>query len=454
VACCAGSASEVFAMSTWNARSLRVMAGSRLMPMGLVLLAGGVLPACTIHGKPMGEVAVQQPASAVFTQADHAGTHPANHADQPGHGMEPTWSEHEAAQGRFDPATAFADEVVSQPMHGSEHLAQQTFATDGSDFDPFVSRDGKTLVFASTQHRPNPDLYIKAVGSRTMTQLTSDPASEVMPELSPDGARVAFASNRSGYWNLYVMPSSGGQAVQLTSGSSQDLHPTWSPDGKFIAFSRLGQASGRWELWVIEVARPQVAEYIGLGAFPRWSPVAGTGSEGRDKIVFQRSRERGDRAFSLWTIDYKPGSVGQPTEVVSARGMAAINPHWSPDGTMITYAMVPVRTGGSAFQRAEQGEVWVASIDGSSRACLARGPFMQSQPVWGGEGTSGGAGGVGGAGQIFFVSNRSGVDQVWSTSPAQALAAMGRVPSVAQGTSEHAQPVATVPTGGEPAAQP
>ena len=48
--------------------------------------------------------------------------------------------------------------------------------------------------------RPNPDLYVKHVLGTAVTQLTSDPSSDIHPMLSPDGTRVAFASDRSGNW--------------------------------------------------------------------------------------------------------------------------------------------------------------------------------------------------------------------------------------------------------------
>ncbi|MFT3686129.1 MAG: hypothetical protein QM783_14615 [Phycisphaerales bacterium] len=51
------------------------------------------------------------------------------------------------------------------PADATEGLTQVTFATEGADFDPRISRDGSTLVFASTQHRATADLYIKKVGA-------------------------------------------------------------------------------------------------------------------------------------------------------------------------------------------------------------------------------------------------------------------------------------------------
>jgi TolB protein len=309
-------------------------------------------------------------------------------------------------------------------VDGLEGLAQLTFAADGADFDPCVSRDGKWLVFASTQHRPTPDIYIKPVGSRTVTQLTADPASDVMPALSPDASRIAFCSNRGGWWNLYVMSTSGGQAVQLSTGSTHDLHPSWSPDGTHLVFSRLGQASGRWELWVMDVSRPQVAEFIGYGLFPQWCPMAQTGADKQDRILFQRGRERGDRAFSLWTIDYTPGSAGNPTEIVSTRAAAAISASWSPDGQWIVYSTVA--TGPNAKPGAD---LWITAVDGSGRVNLTGGKFSNLMPTWGSDG------------RIYFVSDRNGMDQVWSIGASKALAAAGA------NAMKHAAESAAAPTG-------
>ena len=108
-----------------------------------------------------------------------------------------------------------------------ENVSRITFATEGADFDPAVSQDGSTLVFASTQHRTKSDIYLKQVSSRVVTRLTNDPGDDVQPAISPDGTRIAFASNRNGNWDIFVMPAKGGQAVQWTDEAADDLHPSW-----------------------------------------------------------------------------------------------------------------------------------------------------------------------------------------------------------------------------------
>lgn len=360
------------------------------------------------------------------------------------------------------------DRAGAGPMEdGPDGLRRVSFADEGSDFNPRVSRDGKFMVFASTQHRPTADLYLKTIDGRTVTQLTAHPGNDIMPALSPDGARVAFASDRSGRWQLYVMSTGGGQAVQLTESAgvgAHDLHPTWSPDGKRLAFCRLGARSGRWEIWALSPEQPAAAEFIGYGMFPEWCPTPGTGAGGSDRLLFQRGRERGERAYSLWTIDYKPGWAGNPTEIVSGRDFAAINGTWSPDGRWIAYAAVPLAneramlalgdpigdSGGgwarsvarAAAAAEDRTELWLTSIDGSARVNLTGGRWVNVMPAWGP------------GNRVYFVSNRGGVDNVWSLSTERALAGANANGSPAA-PSARVEPVGTNPaTPVAPASEP
>lgn len=346
--------------------------------------------------------------------------------------------ENEPAQGATESKIDLPSEnPAAVAVDGMDNFSQVSFAHDGADFDPRLSRDGQWMVFSSTQHSPNADIYVKSVSGRTVTQLTSDAASDVMPAISPDGTRIAFASNRSGSWNLYLMPATGGQAIQLSVSPAHELHPSWSPDGKRLAFCRLGQMSGRWELWVMEVAKPQAAEFIGYGLFPEWCPQAATGRDSADKILFQRARQRGDRAYSLWTVDYKPGSADNFTEVVAHRGLAAINASWSPSGMWVVYTTARPGQPGTASNRVAQSDIWIASIDGANRAPLTAGRFANAVPVWGGDN------------RIYFASDRGGIESVWSMSADKALAAATGMASGSSPLSSASEPMNEQQTSGE-----
>src|SRR5439155_23428587 len=63
------------------------------------------------------------------------------------------------------------------------------------------------------------------------------PSSEEFPERSPDGARIIFASDRTGNEDLFVMNSDGSGIQQFTFGASDDWPGTWSLDASRIAFA-------------------------------------------------------------------------------------------------------------------------------------------------------------------------------------------------------------------------
>jgi len=330
-------------------------------------------------------------------------------------------------------------ESSSNATHATLNVRQVTRSFTGTDFDPVIAPDGEHIIFASTQHRPTADIYTKNINGNVVTRLTDDPAQDVMPAVSPDGRFIAFSSDRNGTWDLYVMPSEGGKVVQITNESTHDLHPSWSSDGSKLVFSRLGEQTGRWEMWTMDINASSGAQFIGFGLFPEWCPVAGTGVAGADQILFQRSRERGDRAFGVWTMDYNPstGNAGRETEIANGPNQALINPTWSPDGKFICFAAVPNSESwakGTSAQP-ESSTLWMVSTLGTGKVKLTDGRAIDIMPAWGRNN------------DIVFVSNMDGQEHLWSMELSPAVrAASVQIPDINSS-------FATVPTEGDNASE-
>jgi Tol biopolymer transport system component len=110
---------------------------------------------------------------------------------------------------------------------------------------PSWSPDGTSIVFESGlgEERTGSgdrDVFVAEVATGELRRLTSDPARDEYPALSPDGSRIAFTRQSRGDADIYVMNVDGSSVTQLTSGHGVDLRPAWSPDGRQIVFERDG----------------------------------------------------------------------------------------------------------------------------------------------------------------------------------------------------------------------
>lgn len=290
--------------------------------------------------------------------------------------------------------------VVTDPRAGASEFGfqQHTFVDEGYDADPAISPDGKHVLFSSTRHSETTDIYMQKVDGLAVTQLTSDAADDAFPTFSPDGQHVAFASNRSGSWDIYRMDRTGKNITQVTSGPAHDMHPTFSPDGSRIAYCSLN-ARGQWELWIVNLVTNE-RKQIGYGLFPRWSP-----DRTRDVIAFQRARNRGGRWFSIWTTQIIDGEARSITEVTVSTNAAVVSPSWSPDGKQLTFAtVVDPNQVDSRGKPMGQQDVWTVASDGTGRHRLTDGKGVNTSPYWASDG------------RIYFISNRSGTDCIWSVS--------------------------------------
>jgi serine/threonine protein kinase/dipeptidyl aminopeptidase/acylaminoacyl peptidase len=219
---------------------------------------------------------------------------------------------------------------------------QLTFA-DGIETFPTLSPDGKTFAYVSSQSG-NRDIYVQRVDGRTATNVTSEsPDDDSEPAFSPDGAQIAFRSEREG-GGIYVMGVTGESVRRLADFGH---NPSWSSDGARIVVSTEGvelQPHVRrrdGELWIIDphTGEKKVLVQQGVGGpdfgrdsdavQPSWSP------HGKRIAFWGVSTYPGQR--DIWTID--PNAPQPKRTVVRVTSDSALhwNPVWSPDGQYLYF---------------------------------------------------------------------------------------------------------------------
>ena len=118
-------------------------------------------------------------------------------------------------------------------------------------WDPHFSPDGRRVAMGIGD--PG-DIWIHDLSRGLRTRVTFAPPDDYAAVWSPDGSRVAFASQRSGAGDIYARTASGTGEDQLLVGSKDFKIPTsWSSDGRVLLYHvRAGNA--RWDLWMLSLS--------------------------------------------------------------------------------------------------------------------------------------------------------------------------------------------------------
>jgi Tol biopolymer transport system component len=205
-----------------------------------------------------------------------------------------------------------------------------------------VARTGNRLAYAQVRHILN--IWQVEMASETRaagpaTKLISSSRGDAGPHISPDGKQLAFQSERSGNWEMWVTDRDASNPVQLSSFRGPLVGtPSWAPDSRRIVFDV--RASGKSELYIVNLeggAPKRFPTGTASASNPFWSP------DGR-WIYF--STERPD---TIWKAPVEGGASVRLVE-----GEGKIWPQASVDGKRVFfYKMVNGHS-----------ESWSASVDG------------------------------------------------------------------------------------------
>lgn len=128
--------------------------------------------------------------------------------------------------------------------------------TPYSEKVPDVSPDGRRIAFQSG-HLGAGDLFMLELSSGRVERLTFTEGRERLARWSPDGSRIAFQAEPEANFDIYVLGLADSSLRRVTTDPAGDSIPTWSPDGKKLAFvstrRRPGSAEDGVDLYVVEL---------------------------------------------------------------------------------------------------------------------------------------------------------------------------------------------------------
>ncbi|HQB79330.1 MAG TPA: peptidase S41, partial [Tenuifilaceae bacterium] len=101
---------------------------------------------------------------------------------------------------------------------------------------PAISPDGQTIAFTYKG-----DIYTVPVSGGAASAITTHPEQDYMPVWSNDGTRIAFASNRFGSFDVFVVDAKGGEPTRLTYHSADELPQTFTTTDDAVLFGAARQ---------------------------------------------------------------------------------------------------------------------------------------------------------------------------------------------------------------------
>jgi WD40 repeat protein len=207
-------------------------------------------------------------------------------------------------------------------------------------FSDMVDKDPHSaaghLVFASYRDGDE-EIYMGRNDLSGLKRLTTSAGEDEQPNLSPNGSRIAFVSDRSGTPRIWVMDSTGANQTALATGSESyvpESAPSWSPDGTKLVYT--STRSGMSQVFVISAAggTPVQLSHEMNGAFnPVWS------ADGKQIYFVSVMGEPSLRAVTVATGEtsdwvYDGAGIGQPA--CASTGCIAVEGAYGSNGSIVS----------------------------------------------------------------------------------------------------------------------
>ena len=302
---------------------------------------------------------------------------------------------------RVKPIPQPVEEKVGLVAKG-ESFSNLTLITENQSACTEATTANNGLVAFRCYKDNNWDIYLKKNPTATAIQkITTHGATDLDPALSPDGKRLAFSSNRSGNYDIFIVNVGAAAKQQVTDSSDNEYAPNWSPDGQKLTYMRKSKMDKKYYIWIRDL-KTNANIQIGEGLFPQFSPDGKT-------LLFQQASKTGERWYGLWTMDLQGSNR---TQLINSDKWAAILAKWSPDGKKIVFVSKKgtvdtfvARDGVLDPADIQSHNLWSINPDGTALTQLTSHPQPDLHPTWSKDN------------HIYFTSYRDGKQRIWRFTP-------------------------------------